>query len=162
MTLFDDIEFVGGTATLTDAREWLKDHADDGVKCPCCTQHVKVYRRKINSGMARVLIHQWCNAGHDFAHTATLCKHLGTSGREGAKLGYWNLMEHASEKRDDGGKSGFWRITNLGRQFVRNEVRISRYVYIYNGNVLGFDDSQRITITDALGDHFNYNELMDN
>jgi hypothetical protein len=42
--------------TLADAQKWLAERVKGGARCPCCNQFTKVYRRQINSGMARSLI----------------------------------------------------------------------------------------------------------
>ena len=37
-----------GDAAVTSvakAKDWLRLHANKGVRCRCCKQHVKVYRR---------------------------------------------------------------------------------------------------------------------
>ena len=43
-------------ATLEQAKEWLRVRFNEGAECPCCLQHVKLYRRPITSSMAYVLI----------------------------------------------------------------------------------------------------------
>lgn len=141
---------------LSEAKAWLRARLDDGAPCPCCTQYAKRYHRKINSGMARLLIMQWCKVGQEFAHTASLCPNL----REGAKLAYWGLMEHDDRPRDDGGKSGWWRITDAGVRFVLGRESVPKYVYVYDDRVMGFDAAQMVSIQDALGTKFSYSDLM--
>jgi hypothetical protein len=41
--------------TITEAKDFLNENYKDGCICPCCNQTVKLYKRKLNSGMARVL-----------------------------------------------------------------------------------------------------------
>lgn len=142
--------------TLEQARDWLRERLHDGAECPLCTQYARVYHRKFNSGMARVLIAQWRSHGLGYAHTARLVPGL----REGAKCAYWGLMEEETERREDGGRSGYWRITEKGRLFVLGMIRIPAWANVYNDRVLSLDDSVMINITDALGQHFDYRELM--
>jgi hypothetical protein len=143
------------TITLAQAKAWLRLRLKDGAQCPCCTQLAKTYRRKLNSGMARVLIAQWGSYGQSFCHTARLVPSL----REGAKLAYWGLLEADERRRDDGGHAGWWRITDKGAQFVANSITVPKYVVVYDDRVLRLE-GDHISIRDALGDGFNYDELM--
>lgn len=43
-------------ATVSDVKRWLRVTAPKGAICPCCKQHVKIYRRVLGSQMARWLI----------------------------------------------------------------------------------------------------------
>jgi len=45
--------------SLEYSRSWVAQNAREGVVCPCCGQYAKVYRRKLNSSMAYVLILIW-------------------------------------------------------------------------------------------------------
>jgi len=57
--------------------------------------------------------------------------------------------------------SGLWQPTELGRAFAANKVTVKRYVYVYNNTALEFEGSE-IGISDALGDKYNYAEIMAN
>jgi len=78
-----------------------------------------------------------------------------------AKLAMWKLIE--SKPRDDNDTtrrtSGRWRPTREGFAFVYGRIRISRYALVYNAKLLGYDGHE-VSIKDALGDRFNYTELM--
>lgn len=149
MTLPDDVP-------LGEAKQWLRDRVDDGAPCPCCGQLAKVYRRRVNSGMARSLITMWRKAGLEWVHLPT---EIGARSREEGKLAYWGLAEEATEKREDGGRAGWWRVTERGRQFVLGLTTIPRYALIYDGRRLRFD-GEPVTIRDALGAKFDYDQLM--
>lgn len=144
-------------ATVSEARDWLREHVDDGAPCPCCTQLAKVYRRKINSGMARSLIAMYQIAGTSWVHVPT---QVGARSREEGKLAYWGLVEESTAPRDDGGRAGWWRVTSKGELFVRDEITVPKYARIYNGRCLGFYGAQRVGIRDALGSKFSYDDLM--
>lgn len=144
------------TTTLGAIRQYLRTHADKGTTCPACEQEVKVYRRKVNSGMARSLIAMFTIAGTDWVHVPT---QIGARSREEGKLAYWGLIQPSPEPREDGGKSGWWRVTPRGKAFVLMQLNIPTYCRVYNGKVLGFDGAM-VSITDALGTKFNYNDLM--
>lgn len=144
---------------LTDARDWLRDRLDDGEKCPCCTQFAKVYRRKINSGMAYALLRFYNAVGREWGHKPDVLKGVGAAARDESLLRYWGLFEESTEQRDDGGRSGWWRVTEVGEDFALRRVRVPKYARIYDGRCLGLT-GELIDIRDALGDRFSYEELM--
>lgn len=141
---------------LGTIRDWLRKHADKGTVCPACTQTVKVYRRKVNSGMARSLIAMYVIDAYGWIH---LPSQIGARSREEGKLAYWGLVEESPDPREDGGRAGWWRLTAAGRAFVQQQKAIPEYARVYNGRVLGFDGAM-VSIVDALGTKFNYDDLM--
>lgn len=144
-------------ATRLDvARDWTRKHAEEGVECPLCTQHVKVYKRTLNSGMARSLIQIFRVAGAGWCHVPT---QIGARSREEGKLVYWGLLEESPVPRDDGGRAGWWRLTAKGEAFVRQQITVPSHARVYNGKCLSLIGNP-ITIQDALGKKFNYNDLM--
>ena len=142
-------------ATLGEARAWLRLHVDKGERCPCCTQFAKVYRRKINAGMARALI-RMCRLGatEDYIHTATaiVC-------HEVAQLSWWGLISEEPIERPDGGRAGWWKVTPLGERWAHNRARVAKFVHIYDSRVLGLDDTEQWSVVDALGKRFDLEEL---
>lgn len=146
------------TMTLAQARALLREQVEDGATCPCCTQYAKVYRRKITSLIARTLIAMHNAAGDDWVHVPSL---VGHQGGDGAKARYWGLTEEAEGTRDDGShRVGWWRLTPLGTAFVLGQARVPKYVRTYDGRLLSVVDGERIDIFDALGNRFDYRELM--
>lgn len=142
-------------APLGEAVDWLIEHIDEGVKCPCCDQYAKIYKRKISSGQARLLIAQYRAAGTRFAHTADW-DHIS---REGAKLAYWGLMEADGRLREDGGHAGMWRITPKGVEYVLNQLKVPKYAHVFDNDVLRYS-GPNVGIRHALGMKFRYDELM--
>jgi hypothetical protein len=151
---------VTDSMTLAEVRDWLREAVKEGVHCPCCNQMAKVYNRKITSRMAFTLIEVYRAAGTDWCHVPSTVTFTGDSG-EISKLRYWGLVVEGSPRRDDGGRAGMWRITDFGERFVKGNYRVPKYAHIYDGRRLGFDDSVRVSIRDALGTKFNYDELME-
>lgn len=144
--------------TLDEARAWLRKHADEGAKCPCCTQLAKVYRRRVTSGMAQALIIMWQLRGTDWFYLPDIAHKW--QGRDEANLRHFGLIEEAGDRRPDGGRKGWWRVTREGEAFVKGEITIPKYARIYDGRHLGFDGAETISIRDALGARFNYDDLM--
>lgn len=150
MTVFDS------SMTLGEARDLLRTLVPKGHECPCCRQFAKVYRRKIHSRMAYDLIRIWRTEPDGWFHMPTV---LGINGGDTAKLVYWGMMEEESERREDGGRAGWWRLTDDGRAFANNVVRVPKYALIYDGRCIGLR-GEPTSIIDALGDKFDYRELM--
>lgn len=149
------VNFASNT-TLIQLKVWLRKKAEDGARCPVCDQNVKIYRRKLNSGMARSLIRMYRAGGLDFIHLPTT---VGSRSREEGKLRYWGLVEEEQVLRPDGGRAGYWRVTPMGELFVLGKITVWSHARVYNGKCLGLNGNQ-ITIKDALGSQFDYAELM--
>jgi hypothetical protein len=148
------------TMSLDAARELLRALVDEGHRCPCCTQFAKVYKRKINSTMARDLIALYRQAGRDWAYLPDVRKRSGSrSNREESKLRYWSLIQEEPAVRPDGGRSGWWRVTQFGEAFVLGRLTVPKYARIYDDRLLGHL-GEEVSIMDALGDRFDYRELM--
>lgn len=148
---------VSEAASLGVAKAWLRERLTEGAHCPCCTQRAQVYRRSINSGMARSLITMWRVGGKDWQHVPTT---VGGQSREEGKLRYWQLVEEATEERPDGGRAGFWRVTEVGRQFALGSIALPRWALIYDGRLLALDGRERRDIHAALGSKFSLEALL--
>jgi len=138
--------------TLEEAREFLRQKRHDGATCPCCKQHVQVYRRTINAGMAvaLILISRTPPMDNDWVDIRTV---KGLRGGDYAKLRYWRLLEQNEES------PGLWRLTQRGLQFVNDRERVTRYAHVYNGRLLKVS-GEAISIRQALGNKFDYQKLM--
>jgi hypothetical protein len=163
----------GKDGTLADARAYLEDRIDEGAKCPCCGRHNKRYRRPLDSGIARglialvraspngeivhvkdippLLIGQKAWTTHDFAKARFwgLCEEV-----KPAQLPAETLEKAAAKKR----RVGFWRSTEKGRSFVFSLSKIPKYIVLRN-NQFEKTDGEDISISDALGEHFDYYKL---
>lgn len=132
-----------------------------GYKCSECGQFVKLYRRKMNSIMARALIiayqrrPAWVRLGEH------MVRRWGTGSGDYAKLRHWGFIEQMPKDPEVTvtRTSTYWKITEDGVKFVEGGLAHS-HVLLYNDTCYGFDSGQ-ITIVDALGKHFNYVELME-
>lgn len=144
------------TMTLREVRSRLLTKRSAGTQCPACGQHVKEYRRKVNARMARTLIAMYRAGGAErYVHLPT----VAGDGCEGSKLRYWGLVEQAPDRRDDGGQSGWWKITDRGANWLTNRTVIQKYARIFDGECLGLE-GELVRIEHALGEKFNYEELM--
>lgn len=157
---------------LSEARVGLDSQLERGQRCPCCQQFAKVYKRKLNSAMAASLICFIKTTGdsREYHHMQevmatwpmSLARAAGAFGGDFAKLIYWKLVEEKPRTEGDdsnGRTSGYWRITDKGRQFAKGTVAVESHVLLYDGQLIGFTPDS-ITIQEALGSRFNYEELM--
>jgi hypothetical protein len=133
-----------------------------GTTCPICQRYIKVYKRNINSSMARWLIGmvrryvfepRWISVAEPWS------KQIDS--RENAKLVHWGLVEQKQKGDDEKEKrtSGFWKPTPAGISFARRECSVIQYKFLYKNKVV-HEDGPKVTIVDALDDDFNYEELM--
>lgn len=157
--------------SISEEKKRLRAEFHKGTKCACCGQSVKLYKRKINSGMALFLIGLW---RLECRHQETL---PGMIGREffsnkqvmnemdltASSLDY-SVMKHfgiIEPRISEGGKkdSGYWRLTREGIDFVANGKKVNKHVLIFDNKKQGFSD-EFTTIQEALGDKFDFQELM--
>lgn len=138
--------------TLGDAKDWLNDRLPEGVTCPCCTQHAKIYMRPLHSGMAHALVHMYKN--RDDTNRFDITTHLYTNKGDTSKLRHWGLTVHHKDE-----KPGVYQITPLGIRFVRGLESVQSHAEIYDGRFLGLS-GEYITIREALGKKFDYDALM--
>ena len=148
--------------TLEEAKTWLRARIEKGATCPLCHQYAKLYKRKLNAGMAKFLLDFYKLGRHDkFHHIANLLHfQTKTSGTDFYLLKFWGLIQDRPKDPDSDTKtSGYWQITDHGIAFVRCEVKLKSHVCLYGGRFFGFE-GQDVTIDQCLGDRFSYSELM--
>lgn len=155
--------------TLAMAKAWLRAQVNDGAHCPCCTQFAKVYKRKLNSSMAYVLVLVDRYPGSDWLHVPSYINsqvsHAGVAAAvrgDWAKLTHWGLLEEQpnQERADGSSRVGYYKITERGRLFVQCQLRVDRHIWLYDGRPLSRPGGPTVSIIEALGDRFNYAELM--
>ena len=153
--------------TIKQAREDLFKAYDIGEHCPVCGQYVKKYKRKITSSMAYALILlYWRNEAHPGEWIHILEYFRGKKGiphtlhGDCPKLRYWELIIKKDEAKEDGNPdSGYYKITRKGFNFVKDMITVPKFIYLYNNEFLAFG-GELINIKEALGNKFDYGELM--
>lgn len=151
--------------TIAEAKTHLRANFEKGVECPCCGQHVKMYKRKLNSGMALFLMGLYkltCKSMPMFYSNKQIMEkmNINTSSLDYSVMKHFDLIApRVSElgKKD----SGYWMITAKGVRFAAGHDSINKHVFLYNNKRQGFSD-ETITIKEALGSKFDYEELMNN
>ena len=156
--------------TLAEAREvFFRNAEEDGSDCPCCDRYGKIYKRKLHSAMAAVLVLLYRHRGLGFVHVHKLNAMRGgrlDSRGDFAKLRHWGLIEESATTQKqsaydiDKKRQGLWRITESGEAFVEGRIRVYERILIYNTECLGVAGVETVDIHEALGSHFSYAELM--
>lgn len=150
--------------TLRELRDEVRSHLIPGMprmNCRVCRQPVFLYLRKLNSGMAYSLVRAYRYdrdvAQGAFFHyrEARLDQNL-----EYSKLAYWGLLEQQVSNTATGTTlRGRWRVTDKGRAFVEEEMRVPLGFYEYNRECYGFT-KEKTGIRKALGNKFDLDELL--
>ena len=145
--------------TVDKAKEYLRENWEEGIDCPCCGQLVKKYPRKLTTSMAVGLISLYRLSGFSTSTPIHIKKVDMVNGGEFAQLRRWGLISEV--RNDDNHKrtSGLWLITQKGVDFVNQRLEVPMYCDTYDGKTLGFSE-ETTTIKQALGNRFNYAEMM--
>lgn len=149
--------------TLAEAIHEMRQKVEDGTRCPCCGRLVKLYRRKLHSEMAAFLCRLVRRYREEprYYSTRELCPALTKSSTDGSYLVLWDLIEREPipGQNESGGRAGMYRPTEHGMDFVSGRTTVKSHVLMLCGEPVGFSDDY-IHIEAALGDRFNYAELM--
>ncbi len=130
--------------------------------CPCCERVGRIYRRKLNSGMAIVLCRFYAamvRTGKTWVALEDVFAGKAQDHRDWPLLRLWGLMEPQDKRTKEKNASGRWTVTTLGAQFVRDEVAVPRHIHLYDTKVLWVSD-ETTNIQQALTDKFSYAVLM--
>ena len=154
--LFEEEDDQPFGPTLAEARQQIEN---GGEQCPCCGQLVRSYKRKLHAQMAAWLCSLVRQAGPGGRWVSI--DELPARGGDYGKLVHWGLVEQKAKTPEDTKRrtSGLWRPTLRGYQWVRNELSVPKYAEVRLGQLVQLT-GEYISITDALGTHFDYAELM--
>lgn len=156
---FPDQRTFGAVAKLQKQLAHRAANSKGGTACPCCSQHVQVYRRRIYKRMAKVLL--WLVREFERTGVWVVLKDGPLfRGGDNAKLAYWGLVQTRPRREVEHNKrnSGEWMPTGLGMKFAKGKVHIPTYAYIYNGEVVGYSEEQ-VFIGGCLEGDFNLEDL---
>lgn len=146
---------------LKKAKRKIKENIRKGITCPCCGLFVKQYKRKLNSTMCLSLLNLYkLNKNNEDYHHITIIEPSKAGTGELSKLAYWGLVESQVNESTSKRCSGFWRITPKGKKFAKGEIALPKHCIVFNKELIRLDGTEQVKITDALGDRFNYQELM--
>ena len=149
--------------THQEAKDYLRKNFEKGCKCPTCGQRVQLYNYKLFASSAFALI-RLSKLGAEWHHIKDFAEATDNTPRAPhfAELRFWKMVEPMPLNSDPKKKaSGFWRITQEGRLFVAGMLEVQSRILVYNNNFVGFaKNAEIINIKDALGNEFNYEELI--
>lgn len=154
-SLFPEIKPIPFNNSFKKAMQHVDQNIEEGLNCPLCDQYCKIYKRTVNSGMARWLIRVFLDFGVTEKYF-DIRKIRGVRGGDYGKLRYWGLIEQQTSER---GAGGMWRLTERGAQFAANEVKIPKQAFVFNNKCQGFS-IEKVSIRECVGKKFNYEELM--
>lgn len=146
--------------SIKEAKEYLRQNFKKGCECPTCGQIVRLYKRKLNSGMAFVLITMYSHS-KGFFHVKDMLRENGLhNGHDWTLLKYWGLIQELDLPPGSTQKSsGKYRVTKAGEEFIFGARKVSKHILIYNKRFQGFSNEET-TIQESLGETFNYYELL--
>ena len=150
--------------SLAAARNEFQLRIDNGgeARCPCCDRTARRYRRSLHVAMVVALIRlhklDEKKTGYYDVHDWGYMKSGGSG--DYAKLRFWGLILPVDSRTYTENASGLWRITPLGKDFVSGSKSIPKYVYLFDNEKVG-ESEEKISIQQALGDKFDYRELME-
>ena len=158
-------KFPEDIETLAEAREWIKEQIQNkGAMCPCCKQFAKVHARKMTASMGQGLVTMYRAGEFDYHHIPSLFTRARVAAsNDGALTRHWGFIEPMPEApaRGDGNpRKGWWRLTDSGRAFIEGRITSQKKCMIYSQRFLGLT-GERVSISDVLGEPFDYRELMD-
>lgn len=148
---------------VKEAWAYLRANKEKGVKCPCCGQNVKYYKRRFTRSHAEYLIQLYwmdkSNGNRDYIHAGKVVASRSKTGTaEFSKLAYWGLIEQQINQDTKKRTSGMWRITDKGIRVVELKESVPEAVITYLARVM--EKSRRtILITQAIG-RFDYEQMM--
>ena len=143
--------------SLGEAKRRVNAAAEKGTICLCCQQHVKIYRRKLNSNMAEFL----CSLVRVFRTTQDWVpfKDCKFTGRDYPYIAFWGLAETKPNNDEAKKNSGLWRPTQKGIDFIGGRVSVPSHGYFYNTEVREWSKTP-VYLRDVFDRHFDYSELM--
>lgn len=162
--MFLRLPIPAGVETLAEARCHIAAgwEQNTGTPCPICTQLVKLYKRRLNSSMARILIwlvRESSSYPDGWVPVSDTAPVFVRRSNEVSRLALWELVEDQPSDSPDRRNSGVWRPTERGRQFVACELSVPSHVHVFNNVIYGWS-AELLDITSALGTSFSYAELM--
>ena len=137
----------------------LDSVSEEGVICPCCECHDKIYDRRITvSGVRGVVsLYKWTARNGDGYHHYK--KFVRDSQGEFTRLRHIGLIERRPKVKPAKKTSGMYRITSKGKSFIRGDISVPERMLLYHDELVGQYGEEKY-ITDVWP-VFNYRELME-
>jgi len=142
--------------TIEESKYYLRENFEKGCSCPSCGQHVRMWKKSLISSAVADLIRLVSKYKGKPIHINEFTQQRSNF----YTLSYWGLIspgntEHSEDKKT----SGEWIPTQKGIDFVNKKSVLQKYALTYNNKVICFE-GKNIDIITALGNKFNYQELI--
>jgi len=166
------------SANFRGSREWFESNfpltykPNVLVRCPCCGNDIRQFRRAITVTMAQRLVEMYRLHGTDWHPTKSgLGARRSADGKRvyrmtgQSEFPWWGLTEVTKI-----GGVRHQRITDVGVRWLRGEISVPRYAVVQQnicmwyednnaGNEIEFEDGT-YSITDAMGNQFDLERLL--
>lgn len=135
--------------------------------CASCLNVVTTYPRKLSVTNVGPLLFLYKHFGHnwfDSAEVSSALNPIGMRGRDWYRAKYWGLVEQKSGVQATNGASqkGIWRVTELFAECWHNDIKLPFWFMVLKDVPLEQDPDVNnwLTLREALGECFDYQELM--
>lgn len=131
---------VDQSKALWHVQDVLRERLANGEQalCLCCGGDAKVYARALSPAMVKVL-KAVVRADDGLSPREIVSRTLVQS--DTGKLAAWGFIYKSD-------KDHKWRATERGREFSRGALSVAYRALIYQGNVIGFDQTRLVTVFD--------------
>lgn len=122
---------------------WARLMRGEAVTCPCCDRYAKVTKTKLNAVMVKQMLKMRVLAdrdGREFVkHKELVDSETGTNACL-TTTKHWGFVQRGDESEELKGLSGaksYWRLTAKGREFLRGDIKVPKYLLLYHDEVYG-------------------------
>jgi hypothetical protein len=150
-------EMIGIAKSEFQERVWT---TKDGVVCPVCARSGKVYRMALSKVQVKMLgwLAQYTKRG-EYIHFNKTAPRAFVKSVSIGKTKHWGLIDQ--KPNDDLKKkgSGYIMITDAGRAFILNQLKVHRHIFLYQDRVLQSGGGE-VCRQDLHPEDFNFSKLM--
>jgi hypothetical protein len=130
--------------------------AEKAWTCECCGTKLKIYEHKLDAGKVAALTKIYRASKKRWVKVPELVRRGVCRTDLGyGKLDLWGLTERHPTK------DGYWRVTELGRSFLRGEAKVPRRAIILTPQKrLQHLEGEMIDVHEALAGKYDLDELL--
>lgn len=146
--------------TIQEAKKYLMDNWEQGVKCPCCNQNVKLYKCALRATIAIALIKTYQIMERENKTWVHIMQEVKPANGNYAKLRFWGLLAPKGDIPENDTKARcYWSVTDKGRDFLQGRISVPSHILVFDNQKFGSLDGTT-DIKQALGKKFSWTELM--
>lgn len=139
--------------------------AGEELECPCCMRKARIWRLYVHGTLASMLVRLYRKSKElhgrpdEWVHIEAF-KPATRTGNDFSIVKHWKLAEpKAADEDEDKNSSGMWRLTCDGVLWVTKHSTIIKYANIFDNECQSYEGNA-VTIVDALGKKFSYEEII--